>query len=177
MPSVTAEALVFFTVTTCAAVVEPTVVEAKVRVVGDTVTVRAAATPVPVRATVCGDPVALSVKEMAPVAEPAAAGSKSADTVQLAPAASVPVQVFVVITKSVEPVIAMVLSVAEAAPVFLTVTDCAAVVVPTVVDAKVRLVGVKLSVAVEVVVGHAFTRLVTLGVPRPVVWSYPTPAV
>ena len=51
MPRVTAETLVFFTVTTCAAVVEPTVVEAKVSVVGDTVTVSGAAAPVPVSET------------------------------------------------------------------------------------------------------------------------------
>jgi len=98
VPSVTAETLVFFTVTTCAAVVDPTVVEANVRVVGDTVTVNAAAVaPVPVSATLCGEPVALSVKEIVPVAEPAAAGLKSTETVQVAPAANVLAQVVAVI--------------------------------------------------------------------------------
>ena len=54
VPSVTAETLVFFTVTTCAAVVEPTVVEANVSDDGVIVRPVLALAPVPDRATVCG---------------------------------------------------------------------------------------------------------------------------
>ena len=50
---VTVAVPVFFTVTTCAAVVEPTVVDAKARLVGENETVNVcAAAPVPVRTTV-----------------------------------------------------------------------------------------------------------------------------
>jgi hypothetical protein len=42
--------------------------------------------PVPERATVWGDPVALSAKETAPVTVPAAAGTKPTVTVQVEPA-------------------------------------------------------------------------------------------
>ena len=129
--------------------------------------------PVPDSATVCGEPVALSVNVIAPVTEPAAAGSNSTETVQLAPAANGLEQVVDGSTKSVEPVSVMPEIVTEEEPVFFTVTDLAAVVVPTVVDGNVRLLGVKLSVAVEVVVGHALARFATFREPRPVTRSYP----
>jgi len=83
---------VFLTVTSCAAVVEPTVVEAKVSVVGESETVDAAA-PVPFSVTVCGEPVALSATERLAVRAPAPVGLNSTETVQLAAAASVVPQV------------------------------------------------------------------------------------
>jgi hypothetical protein len=58
--------------------------------------------------------------------------------------------------------------VAAEVPVFLSVTERAAEVEPTAVDGKVRLVGVKVSVEAELVVGHAFTKLFTLMEPNPV---------
>ena len=67
------------------------------RGVGVTVTVNGGVPPLPVRATVCGEPVALSEKEIAPVAVPVAVGLKSTETVQLAPAANVLAQVVAVI--------------------------------------------------------------------------------
>ena len=173
MPSVTADALVFFTVTTCAAVVAPTVVEANASDVGDTVTVSAAAAPVPLSATVCGDPVALSANEIAPVAAPAAAGLKSTETVHVAPAASGLGHVVAVIRKSVDPVSPIVLNVTAPVPVFFTVTARADDVTPIPVEGKLKLVGVNDSVWVEVVFGHALTRFVTLSVPRPTAGSYP----
>ena len=88
VPSVTAVVPVFFTVTTCAAVVEPTTVEANVSVVGETPTVKAAAVAVPVRLTSCGDPVALSAIESEAVSVPTAAGLNSTEIVQLAAAAN-----------------------------------------------------------------------------------------
>jgi hypothetical protein len=114
----------FFTVTTCAAVVDPTVVEAKVRVVGVSVTAGAAAAPVPVRATVCGEPVALSAIDRDAVRVPAAAGLNSTETVQVAAAASVVVQVFAEIRKEVAlvPVRVSEVRVRAVVPEFFTVT-------------------------------------------------------
>ena len=67
----------------------PTVVEANVRLVGERVTVSGAAAPVPLRATVCGVPVALSATESEAVSVPVAAGLNSTETVQVALAANV----------------------------------------------------------------------------------------
>jgi len=143
VPSVTAETLVFFTVTTCAAVVEPTVVEANVSAVGATVTVNAAATPVPVIATSCGVPVALSAIDSEAGSEPATVGLNSTEMVQLAAAASDVVQVVADFTYDVAPVPVnpIVPSVTAETLVFFTVTTCAAVVDPTVVEANVSAVG------------------------------------
>jgi hypothetical protein len=82
-------------VTTCAAEVAPTFVVAKVRLLGVNETVANEA-PVPVSATVCGEPDALSVAARLAVAVPAAVGAKATDRVQLAPAASEVEQVFAV---------------------------------------------------------------------------------
>jgi hypothetical protein len=54
-----------------------------------------ATVPAPVRATVCGLPVALSVREIVPVTMPFATGVKVTEIVQLAPAAMVAVQLLV----------------------------------------------------------------------------------
>ena len=62
-------------------------------------------------------------------------------------------------------------SVSAAVPEFFTVTTCAAVVDPTVVEAKVRLVGVSVTAGAVAAAGQAFTRLVTFIEPRPVVRS------
>jgi len=125
VPSVTADTLVFFTVTTCAAVVDPTVVEAKVRVVGETVTVSGAATPVPVSETSCGEPVALSATESEAVSAPAAAGLNSTEIVQLAEAASDVVHVVADLMNDVAsvPVMPIVPSVTAVVLVFFTVTS------------------------------------------------------
>jgi len=53
------------------------------------------AAPVPVRLTVCGLLLALSVMVTVPVRDPAAVGVKVTVNVQLAPAATLEVQVFV----------------------------------------------------------------------------------
>lgn len=50
----------FDIVTVCVALVVPTVCEAKVSIVGEIVIVPSGAVPVPLKATVCGLPVALS---------------------------------------------------------------------------------------------------------------------
>ena len=144
--SVNAAVPEFFTVTICAAVVDPTVVEAKVRLVGVSVTAAAAA-PVPVRVTACGEPVALSAIDNEAINAPTAVGLNSTETVQLAAAAKEVVQVFAEMRKEVAfvPVRVSDVSVNAAVPEFFTVTTCAAVVDPTVVEAKVRLVGVSVT--------------------------------
>lgn len=110
---------------------------------GESVIASAGAVPVPVRATVCGEPVALSAIERLAVKAPAAVGLNSTETVQLAAAARVVPQVVADFRKeaALVPVMVSEVSVTVTVPVFFTVTVCAAVVEPTVVDAKVRLVG------------------------------------
>jgi hypothetical protein len=151
--SVTAEALVFLTVTVCAAVVAPTVVDAKVRLVGDSVTVSPDAVAVPWSATDCGEPVALSAIERDAVKEPATVGLNSTETAQVAETGSDEPQVFADFRKDVAlvPVMFEEVSVTADALVFLMVTVCAAVVAPTVVDAKVRLVGDSVTVSADAV--------------------------
>jgi len=74
---------VFFTVTTLAALVVPTVCEANVKLDGVVVTV----TPVPVpdSVTVCGELVAESVIEILPGSDPPTVGVNDTVTVQLVP--------------------------------------------------------------------------------------------
>ena len=122
--SVTAPVPVFFTVTNCAAVVEPTDVDAKARLAGDSETVNVAAVPVPVRATVCGEPVALSATDRLAVFAPADAGLNSTETVQLADAASEVPQVVADFTNEVAlaPVMVSDVRVTADVPVFFTVT-------------------------------------------------------
>ncbi len=130
----------------------------------------AAAAPVPVRLTACGDPVALSAIDSEAVNVPPAVGLNSTETVQLAAAANEVVHVFAEMRKEVEfvPVRVSDVSVSAAVPEFFTVTTCAAVVTPTVVDAKVRLVGVSVTAGAVTDAAQAFTRLVTLNEPSPV---------
>src|SRR5260370_10349541 len=73
-------------VTLCGGLVVFTVWLAKVKLVGDRVTagVPLPLAPVPVSETVCGLPVALSVKETLAVREPAAVGVKGTPMVQVA---------------------------------------------------------------------------------------------
>jgi len=139
---------VFFTVTTWAALVDAVTVAGKAIDIGVSVIAgAAAAAPVPVSFTVCGDPVALSAMESEAARAPAAAGLNSTETVHVAPAASDVVHVFAERMKEVAfvPVRVSELSVSAAVPEFFTVTTCAAVVEPTVVEAKVRLVGVSVT--------------------------------
>lgn len=60
--------------------------------------------PVPESATVCGEPVALSVNVIAPVTAPAAVGSKETVTVHVAPAVRELEHVLEGLTKAVDPV-------------------------------------------------------------------------
>ena len=91
LPSVTDVEPVFLSVNVWAAEVDPFLVVAKERLLGDTVRVAADA-PVPERATFCGELDALSVMAQVAVSVPEAVGLNSMFTVQLAPAATVPGQ-------------------------------------------------------------------------------------
>jgi hypothetical protein len=96
---VNVEVLVFLSVATWAALAEPTVVLAKVSVAGVSVTVGTAAAPVPPKATVCGEPLALSPTLSAAVSVPAAFGLNVTEIVQELPAANVVPQVVVALNE------------------------------------------------------------------------------
>ena len=86
------------------------------------------ATPVPVRLTVCGLPVALSVTVMVPGWLPVAVGVKVTVMVQLAPAATDVPQVLVWAYCALA---AMLVMVSAPVPPLVSVTVCAALVVFT----------------------------------------------
>ena len=135
---------VFLMVTVWAAVVLPTVVEAKVSEVGDRVTAgAAAAVPVPVRETLWGEPEALSAMASEAARVPVPVGLNSMETVQLALTANEVPQVSadLMYEDALVPVRFSEVRVRAAVPVFLMVTVWAAVVLPTVVEAKVSEVG------------------------------------
>ena len=99
--------------------------------------------PVPLSATVCGEPLVLSATDSVAEKLVAEAGVKVTEMVQLDPAASDAPQVFIEIAKSLgfAPVIAMLLMVSAALPVFISVAVCAALVDP-VLAVKVKGPGV-----------------------------------
>jgi hypothetical protein len=101
---VAAEVPVFLSVTERAAEVTPTAVDGKVSEDGVNVRPVLAFPPVPEMFTVCGEPVALSVKVRTAVNVPVAAGVKVRETAQLAPEARVVVHVVEVFPKAVDPV-------------------------------------------------------------------------
>jgi hypothetical protein len=132
IPEIVSAALpVFFSVTVCAAEVVPDTAE-NVRELGDSeATGAAAVVPVPLKATVCGEPVALSATESVAVKLAADAGVNVTEIAQLALAASELPQVLVC-AKSLGfvPAIEIPEIVSAALPVFFSVTTCAALVEP-----------------------------------------------
>jgi hypothetical protein len=101
--------------------------------VGEKLTAGVEATPVPVRATVCGLPVALSATDSDALRAPVAAGLKVTLMVQFAPAAKLVPQVLVCAKSAgFVPVNEMLLIANAAVPVFESVTVFAALVVLTV---------------------------------------------
>lgn len=112
---------VFFRVTAELALVDPRVSVPKATEVGDSEAT--GANPVPVRLTVCGLLVALSVKETAAVREPVAVGVKVTPTVQLAPTTT-PVLQLLVCAKSLllVPVMVILVKFNVALPLLVTVT-------------------------------------------------------
>ena len=81
----------FIIVMTCAGLAVPTVWLAKFTLPGD----KLAIVPVPVRATVCGLPLALSVTVIVPLTVPFVVGVKVTEIVQLVPAGRLARQVWV----------------------------------------------------------------------------------
>ncbi len=139
---------VFVSVTTCAAVVVPTAVEAKVNELGVMLSVGAPAAPVPDSATVCGDPAAVSVYVITADNAPEVVGSNANEFVQLAPAGNGFVHVEAVLLNELAPlpvIVVVAVKLTAVVPVFLIVTTCAAVVVPTGVEAKLSDAGLNVS--------------------------------
>ena len=126
---------VFFTVTVCAALVVVTSCPLKlIGVDGVSVTTGAEATPVPVKDSVCGLPVPLSVRVSVAERAPAALGVKVMLIVQVpfGTTGVVVVQVVPLATaNSVPPVDGASVKVRLMFPVFVTVTGSAVLVVPT----------------------------------------------
>jgi hypothetical protein len=83
---------VLVTVMVCAGATEPTAVVANVRLLGESV--RVVVVPVPVRVTICGEPVAMSIATRLAVTVPPAKGRKAIDTVHVVLAANEVRQVF-----------------------------------------------------------------------------------
>jgi hypothetical protein len=144
--SVSGAVPVLVSVTGSVAVV-PSGVPGKVSVVGARLT--AGAVPVPLSATCCGDPAALSAMLSVAVSEPAAAGLKLTVILQLAFAATlVPQALLSENEAALVPVmvIAVLASVSAAFPVLISVTVCVAVE-PAVVAAKLKLAAERLAAA------------------------------
>lgn len=126
-------------VTVCEALIEPTFTLPKERLVAERVT--ACATPVPVNATVCGDPAALSVMVMAACNGPEESGPKWPWMEQFAPTAKlVPHEFAKTNEEALVPVTAMLEIATAALPVFVITTVCDALVAPTFSEPKERLV-------------------------------------
>jgi hypothetical protein len=141
------------TVTACAALLVPSACEAKVRLVAESVTAGAVTpevVPVPLKAAVWGEPLALSVTVRVPVRAPAAVGVKVTEIVQLAPAATLVPQLLV---SAKSPDAAIELSVRAAWLELVSFTACAVLDVPVVCEAKVRLVGDSVAVGVAATPG------------------------
>ena len=140
---------VFDSVTICEALVAPTLVAAKLRLVGAALAIGAVATPVPLSATLVVVGLALCVKVSVPLAAPAALGAKLTLTAQLPPAATEPPLVQLrPVTANALLLVAKDDSDKAAPPVFDSVTVCAALVLPMVVEAKLSVVGAALAAAV-----------------------------
>jgi hypothetical protein len=130
---------VLLKVMVCEALATPTAWFPKLRLVGDRLTT--GLVPVPERLTVCGLPLALSVKVMAAVKDPLATGVKVTLMAQLAPAATlVPQLLLCAKSPGLAPVMVMLVMVNAALPELVNVTDWAVLVVPTAWLPKARLV-------------------------------------
>ena len=132
-------------VTDLAALVVPTSWLPKLSDVGLSVTAGAGVTPVPLSATLCGLPLALSLTVTLALRPPFAEGVKVTLMMQLTPAASVfglSGQVFVwAKSPAFAPLSETLVMVSAAVPLLVSVATCAALVVPTFWLPKLRLVG------------------------------------
>jgi len=167
---------VLVAVTGCASLAAPETVFGKVRDVRLSV-INVDAAPVPLNVTFCGDPVALLATLSVAVSVPIVAGLKVTEMVQLVPAVKVdPHEVVLLNALALAPLMAMppLAMSSVIVPVFFRVTTWAALAVPSFVLAKVRLLGVKVTVGGTISALQALTRLYALTEPSPVVRSYPT---
>ena len=130
------------------ALVVDTAWDPNARLVGEKLV--AACVPTPERATVCGLPTALSVKDSAAVFEPVLVGVNVTETLQVAAGASDVTQVFAEIVNmaALVPVKATAEIVSVAPPVLVTVVEMAELVLETVVLGKLIEVGLKLIAAI-----------------------------
>lgn len=131
-------------VTVCAWLLAPTVCEGKVRVVGERVIpgAAAAAVAVPVNATSCGLPAALSAIDSEAVLLPVDVGLKTTLMAHEAPTATLEPQVLVSLKSPASvPVTLIPVIASEAVPLLVRVTACDGLLVPTACDANVRLAG------------------------------------
>src|SRR5215471_12516875 len=103
--------------------------------------------PVPVKATVCGLVGALSLNVNVPLRTPIRVGVKVTLTVQLAPGATVVPQVLLPMVKS--PLMLILLTLSVPAPVFVSVTTFAGLVVPSTLLPEARLVADSVTAGVE----------------------------
>ncbi len=150
-------------VTDCAALVVPTGWLANVSEEAERLTTGAeAAAPVPVKLTDCGLPEALSVMLRVPVRVPDAVGVNVTLMVQLAPAATELPQVLV---WAKSPLAETLVRFSEALPVLESVTDCAALVVPTVRLAKASEEAERLTTGAEAA-APVPVRLTDCGLPE-----------
>jgi hypothetical protein len=142
----------FVSVITFCAPLPPTGTATQFKVVGLTDAVpEPVEAPVPVRITSCGLLVAESVKLRVAVRAPAAVGLKTTEAEHDPAAAKLVLQVLLAILKSPAfvPAIATLLIVMEELRLFDSVTACEALLDPTFVLAKVRLVGLAETVPLE----------------------------
>lgn len=130
-------------VTIAGLLVVPTLWAAKVRLVTEKLT---GSTPFPVRLYSCVLTAALSMKVTEPLIDPGMDGLKVTETLQVAPAPSVPPQgVVPVPTTAMSPLATKFVMFTGERLLFLTVTVFAAEAVPTSVPLKPRLRGVNVS--------------------------------
>ena len=134
MPTVNDALKPFVNVIVCAAAVVPTVVLAKVRLLGDMAT---GAKPVPERVTICGLLAELSVNVSVPAAAPRMTGEKVTPMVQVAPAPMLAPQVLVATVNA--PLVAILAKLRATFSWFVSVTDVIALVLPTATLEKFRV--------------------------------------
>jgi sorbitol-specific phosphotransferase system component IIC len=152
---------VLLSVTVCAAEVVPAVAE-KLSDEGESeATGRGAAVPVPLRLIICGEPVALSVTRMLPVTPPVVTGAKVTEMAQLVPAASDAPQLLVSLNRPTRGELGaeMPVMVSGTLPVLLSVTVCAAEVVPAAAE-KLRDEGVSTATGAEAAVPEPLSATV-----------------
>ena len=156
VPSVRVAVPVFDKVAVCAVLAVPTLTLPNASELVSDARGAAAAVAVALRLTLPGLPAALCVIESCPVRAPVvpAAGLKATETVQFAPAATLPpaAQVPPATMKSAVLLNVIADSASAAVPVLLTVTFCAALVAPMAVDANVSVAGVMLATGAGVTV-------------------------